>query len=159
MNRSPVPQGSTKLKVAHGEGLGELERDIQRAIAYRAYELYSQRGRSHGHDLEDWFRAEGDLIRPSDVQVSNAGAEWVVRARVPGFNATELRIGASPRKIIVWGQAPRPGSAEARYQKHLLGEIELPAEAIPEKSSAALTGDLLEVRVSKQTTTAGNGLS
>jgi hypothetical protein len=27
-------------------------------IAQVAYELYVQRGRVHGHDLEDWLRAE-----------------------------------------------------------------------------------------------------
>ncbi len=27
-------------------------------IAMKAYELYEKRGRSHGHDVEDWFEAE-----------------------------------------------------------------------------------------------------
>jgi HSP20 family protein len=156
VNKSPAPQGPTKLKVVYGEGLGELERDIQRAIGYRAYELYSQRGRSHGHDLEDWFRAESDLVRPGDVQISNAGGEWIVRATAPGFSAAQLRIGASPRKIIIWAEAARPGSAEAKYPQQLLGEIELPAEAIPEQSRATLTGDLLEVRISKRTAAAAD---
>lgn len=31
-------------------------------IARVAYELYEQRGRSHGHDLGDWFKAE-EIIR------------------------------------------------------------------------------------------------
>jgi len=28
----------------------------------RAYELYADRGMEDGHDLEDWFRAEEDLL-------------------------------------------------------------------------------------------------
>jgi hypothetical protein len=31
-------------------------------IAARAYELYLERGCTDGHDLEDWFEAERDLI-------------------------------------------------------------------------------------------------
>lgn len=30
-------------------------------IARRAYELYEERGAGHGHDWEDWFRAEREL--------------------------------------------------------------------------------------------------
>ena len=31
-------------------------------IRHRAYELYEERGREDGHDLDDWLRAEADLI-------------------------------------------------------------------------------------------------
>jgi hypothetical protein len=30
-------------------------------IRLRAYELYEQRGKGHGHDVEDWVRAESEL--------------------------------------------------------------------------------------------------
>jgi hypothetical protein len=30
-------------------------------IPKRAYELYEQRGRTDGHELEDWLRAEGEI--------------------------------------------------------------------------------------------------
>jgi outer membrane protein TolC len=32
-----------------------------RDIARRAYELYEERGREHGHDIDDWLQAERDL--------------------------------------------------------------------------------------------------
>ena len=31
---------------------------IEQQIQQRAYELYEQRGRTDGHDLDDWFQAE-----------------------------------------------------------------------------------------------------
>ena len=31
------------------------------AIARRAYGLYEERGREHGHDLDDWLQAEREL--------------------------------------------------------------------------------------------------
>ncbi len=37
----------------------ELEDHIRR----RAYELYEQRGRQDGHDLEDWLRAEEEVTQ------------------------------------------------------------------------------------------------
>ena len=30
-------------------------------VARRAYELYEQRGRRHGHDWDDWLKAEREL--------------------------------------------------------------------------------------------------
>ncbi len=34
------------------------------AIARRAYELYLERGAEPGRDLEDWLRAEAELLPP-----------------------------------------------------------------------------------------------
>jgi Protein of unknown function (DUF2934) len=38
-----------------------LEEDIRR----RAYELYEERGREDGHDLDDWLRAEAEITAKS----------------------------------------------------------------------------------------------
>jgi hypothetical protein len=35
--------------------------DLQEAIRTRAYELYEQRGRAEGHDVEDWLQAETEI--------------------------------------------------------------------------------------------------
>ena len=32
-------------------------------IAARAYELYLQRGRQNGHDVDDWLQAEYELLQ------------------------------------------------------------------------------------------------
>jgi len=33
----------------------------EEAIRVRAYQLFVQRGGTHGHDVEDWFRAEAEI--------------------------------------------------------------------------------------------------
>ena len=43
----------------------QTQRPSQEAIASRAYEIYQQRGGSDGNDVEDWLRAERELIDPS----------------------------------------------------------------------------------------------
>jgi hypothetical protein len=32
-------------------------------IAARAYQLYLERGRTHGHDFDDWLQAEYELMQ------------------------------------------------------------------------------------------------
>jgi DUF2934 family protein len=38
--------------------IAEPEVDIYEEISARAYQLYLERGRENGHDLEDWLQAE-----------------------------------------------------------------------------------------------------
>lgn len=42
----------------------EAKELLQAEVARRAHELYVQRGGEHGHDVEDWLRAEKDLRNP-----------------------------------------------------------------------------------------------
>ena len=34
---------------------------VEERIRLRAYQLYEQRGRLEGHDLEDWLQAEAEI--------------------------------------------------------------------------------------------------
>ncbi len=36
--------------------------DFQHRVAQRAFDLCSQRGWTHGHDLDDWLRAEAEIM-------------------------------------------------------------------------------------------------
>jgi hypothetical protein len=38
------------------------ENDIQENIRARAYQLFEQRGGEIGHDVEDWLRAEAEIL-------------------------------------------------------------------------------------------------
>ena len=38
-------------------------------IRDRAYELFQERGRGHGHDVEDWLVAEGELLQSRNAEV------------------------------------------------------------------------------------------
>jgi len=37
--------------------------DIQEQVRRRAFDLYEQRGREDGHDLDDWLQAESELVQ------------------------------------------------------------------------------------------------
>jgi hypothetical protein len=53
-----------------------VTRDSAHDIRHRAYELFQERGSEHGHDIEDWLRAEAELrerngagIGPPSVEI------------------------------------------------------------------------------------------
>ena len=45
------------------ESFNPRHAELQEKICRRAYELFEQRGRKHGHDLDDWLKAEAEIIR------------------------------------------------------------------------------------------------
>ena len=42
--------------------------DLQVLIQRRAYELYEQRGRMPGHEIEDWYQAEREVLASQTLQ-------------------------------------------------------------------------------------------
>lgn len=66
MNRSKVSQ-ELKSNQGAAEGAASISSDENIAstleqISRRAHEFYEQRGKEHGHDEEDWLRAEREIL-------------------------------------------------------------------------------------------------
>ena len=40
----------------------ETPNKVEDQISRRAYEFYEARGRENGHDVEDWLRAEAEVV-------------------------------------------------------------------------------------------------
>lgn len=43
--------------------------DLQEQIRRRAHEVYEQRGRDEGHELDDWLQAESELSQQKAKRV------------------------------------------------------------------------------------------
>jgi DUF2934 family protein len=48
--------------------------ELERQIRERAYEFYEARGREDGHDLEDWLRAEKEIMDKMEKKVGPIAA-------------------------------------------------------------------------------------
>jgi hypothetical protein len=58
-SKSATPSPEVTETPVHKVALGP---DPQEVIRLRAYAIYEQRGREHGHDLDDWLRAEAEVV-------------------------------------------------------------------------------------------------
>ncbi len=58
---TPQAQETTTLSQSQTNG------NVESKIRFRAYQLYVQRGGTHGADLEDWLRAESEIRQGSAV--------------------------------------------------------------------------------------------
>lgn len=68
-----MPNKRTLAQVPDSSALEEAEE----LIRLRAYGLYEERGRENGHDLEDWLRAEAEILekkQPRSTARSRAAA-------------------------------------------------------------------------------------
>lgn len=43
--------------------LPQSQGNVEDLIRFRAYQLFEQRGRDHGFDMEDWLRAEVEVTQ------------------------------------------------------------------------------------------------
>jgi hypothetical protein len=70
-DKAPKPTGTVSAPDAAGARFDPDTMSLRQAdtmpspveVQRRAYELYLQRGGSHGHDLDDWYEAERQLRR------------------------------------------------------------------------------------------------
>ena len=90
--------------MADGESLLRRVGDLFDTLNRRAYELFESRGRRDGHDLEDWFHAESELLGPMPVEISDADDELVVRADLPGFREKDIEVRVEPLQLIISGK-------------------------------------------------------
>jgi hypothetical protein len=51
----------TTLKPISSATEKQVSTELEEQIRCRAYELYEQRGRADGYELEDWLRAEAEV--------------------------------------------------------------------------------------------------
>jgi HSP20 family protein len=140
------------------EKLFEHVKEFSQSVARRAYEYFEVRGREFGHDLEDWFRAESELMRRVPVEIKEADGQIIVRAEVPGFAANEIKISVEPQRLVISGKSEK--TTEESKEQILLSEfrsnqfcreLRLPAEVELDKTTAVLKDGVLELVFVKAT--------
>ncbi len=85
---------------------------IYNAIARRAFQIFESRGCSPGNDLEDWLRAESELLHPVPMNVSESNGKYIVRAEVPGFGSKDIKVIVEPRYLAISGKRETKEEAE-----------------------------------------------
>ena len=95
------PQSATALQPVKGPAQTSIfnrMEELHHAIARRAFEIFEGKGRWPGRELDDWLRAESELLHPMHLELMESDNHVTVRAEVPGFSAKELEINVEPRR-------------------------------------------------------------
>ena len=130
--------------------------EVRDSIAKRAFEIFEGKGRWLGRELDDWLRAESELLHPMHLELAESDSDLTVKAEVPGFNAKELEINIEPRRLTVTGK--RETKDETKRGKTVYSElcgneilrvIDLPAEVDISNVSAVLKDGMLNIKMAK----------
>jgi hypothetical protein len=62
------PEIVTSSNISHNKPSDGINEQTKQEIRERAYQLFEKRGAEHGHDVEDWMRAEEEVLQHSKVQ-------------------------------------------------------------------------------------------
>ena len=154
-NAKPTSQPAIFKLTASGTFV-ERTRHISNAIARRAFELFEARGSEHGHDCEDWFHAESELLTPVPATVIDTDGGFTVRAELPGFTGEDVEVRAEPRCLMIYAKK-RKTSEQEKGQAVLLETmsddvfrvLELPHEIDPGNMTATVKNEVLEVILAK----------
>ena len=153
----PQTQASSNSPfIVEAEKLLDRMREVSQSIARRAYEFFEARDSEIGKPLEDWFRADSEVLRPVPVEVNQTDQQLWVRAEVPGFKVEEIKVSVEPDRLIISGEAA--SDTEQKTEKTVYNErrtrqfcraIALPSEVDPQRAIATLKDGVLELTLDK----------
>jgi len=71
------------------------------AIERRAFDLFEKRGCELGRDVEDWLKAERELMGWPAAELAEKDGAYQMQITLPGFEAKDIEVTATPSEILV----------------------------------------------------------
>jgi HSP20 family protein len=149
-----------QVKIVEPQTLLARVQKLSEEISNRAYQIFEKKGRTSGHDLEDWFEAESQILPPFDLRITENPDSLTVHAEVPGFSARELSVSLEPWQLVISGekesakeQKKGEGVFQGKWSEQLMRVIDLPAAVDRTKATATLRNGVLEVHLPKSAKT------
>ena len=147
----------TQVKIVEPRTLLERLNRLSERISRRAYEIFESNGRTYGHDLEDWFEAESEILPPLQLAIKETTDALTVDAETPEFSAKELEVSLEPWRLTISGrketkEEQKKGDMISQTQttNELLRVIDLPSEIDSAKATATLKNGHLELNLPKK---------
>lgn len=152
----PVKEAAPFRFAPQGDVFKRMQ-EIYGDIARRAFEIFETDGRVFGRDLDNWLRAEAEILRPTKIDLTDTGEVFKVRAEVPGFKPEELEISAGPETLTITGKHETKEESKngervvysERRADRVLRVVEFPEAIVPEMVKATLKNGVLELEIPK----------
>ncbi len=97
------PKAATPV-IVDAEKMIEKFAEITKETAAKAYDFFVERGAQLGTHLEDWLRAESEMLRAAPAKITETPDMVNVLIAVPGFKADEIEVSVKDDLLIVSGQ-------------------------------------------------------
>jgi Protein of unknown function (DUF2934) len=91
----------TRVAVEHVSSLCAEVQDVYARIAAKAYEYFLEGGCINGHDVDDWLRAEHELLFKPTVRIHRESSDFVVEVDLRGTEPANLQIRVTPQRMLL----------------------------------------------------------
>jgi len=129
---------------------------LMNQVRQRAYQIFEGRGRGEGRDLDDWFKAEMELLKPVPLEVTEKDNILHICADVPGFKEDELEVNLDAGVLTIKGEHREETEKKdektyhsERHAQQIFRRFSLPVNVISDKATASLKDGVLEISVPK----------
>jgi HSP20 family molecular chaperone IbpA len=131
----------------------QLADRLHRGVAQRAFELYSDGGGTHGNDLENWLRAESEMLSKVP-EIRELSLWFTVNIRVAGFAPADIKVAMDEQRGIVAGEdRPVGGRTSASDGGHSRDSFFLiadwPSPVDPATATAYIKNETLTLTVKR----------
>jgi HSP20 family molecular chaperone IbpA len=132
----------------------EMERAVE-AIRRRAFDYFEGRGGVFGSDVDDWLRAERELIWSPGAEMTESDKEVTLRVQAPGLEARDIRVTATPESILIQAEVSHEHEesngkvCSCDFAERLFRRFHLPHEIDVDKVTATLNKGTLQVAAMK----------
>jgi len=133
----------------------EIEKQFEE-VRRRAFELFEKRGREFGRELEDWLKAEREVMGWPAAELSETDSGYEVSMTLPGYEPKDVQVTATPSEIIVHAKFEKEKKTEEKkclwteFQSNdVYRRFELPEAIDVDKITASLDQGMLHMTAAK----------
>lgn len=144
--------GPAKEKLPIFEEIGKRFEEVRR----RAFELFENRGKEIGREIEDWLTAEREVLGATSAELTEKEKAYELRITLPGFEAKDVNVTVTPTEIIVHAAVQEEKKKEEGKvvwtefgSRDVYRRFELPNPVDPETAAAKLEKGVLLLEASK----------
>ena len=145
------------LSVPESESLVERTlREVRNTVERRAYELAQYRNFYPGGEVDDWYRAESELLRFVPIEIIDEEKDLKVIAETPGFNVNDIEIHVEPRRLLIRGETEQTHESanggiaySERQGQQMFRVVNLPTQVDSDQARATVTNGVLQVTLPK----------
>ncbi|MGP8248066.1 MAG: Hsp20 family protein [Bryobacteraceae bacterium] len=128
---------------------------VAEAIRRRAFDHFLMRGGIFGGDLDDWLRAERELVWTPGAEMTENDNEVTLRVQAPGLEPDNIKITVTPDSILIQAEVShRHEEAGGKvcfcdFAEKLFRRFNLPEAINMDKISATLDKGILQIVAAK----------
>ncbi len=123
-------------------------------VRRRAFEMFERRGRELGHALEDWVKAEHEILGWPAAELKEVDSKYELAMTLPGYETKDVQVTATPTEIIIHAKSDeKAGKAKTVWSEFGANDVYrcfgLPESIDVEKTTASLDKGMLHITAAK----------